>query len=118
MIVAKNWKQKQKQKLSRHKQKLHDTNKNSHGPNENSSAQTKLSQRKSCFSAELPEADLSAMRGYSAICNMMETQFDDDFETEECDAKQDSEESLIWYNFFRTFEYKEIILLLSKDVGI
>lgn len=82
-------------KLSRHKQKLHDTTKNSHGPNENSSAQTKLSQRKSCFSAELPEADLSAMRGYSAICNMMETQFDDDFETEECDAKQDSEESLI-----------------------
>ena len=85
----------QKQKLSRHQQKLHDTNKKSHGPNENSSAQTKLSQRKSCFSAELPEADLSAMRGYSAICNMIETQFDDDFETEECDAKQDSEESLI-----------------------
>ena len=50
--------------------------------------------------------------------NMAETQCDDDFETKEYNAEQDSEESFIRYYFFRGFEYKEIILLLFKKHGI
>ena len=82
-----------KQKLSRHKQKLHGTNKNFTAQKKISRHKQEDSWRKSCFSAELPEVDLSAMRGYPANSNMAEIQFDDDFETKEYDAEQDSEEA-------------------------
>ena len=42
--------------------------------------------------------------------------FDDGFESEDID--EDSEEDVIWYYFFRGFEYKEIILLLLKNHNI
>ena len=61
--------------------------------------------------------DLSAVSGYLATSNMAETQFDDD-ETGEYDAEQDSKESFIRYYFFRGFEYKEIILLLLKNMAL
>lgn len=104
-----------------HKQKLHGTNKNCqgtnkncHGTNKNFTTQKKtprhkqkLSWRKSCFSPEFPEVDLSAMRGYPAISNMAETQFDNDFETGEYDAEQDSEESFIRYYFSEALSTKK-----------
>ena len=80
-------------KLSRHKQKLHGTNKNFTAQTKISRHKQEDSRRKSCFSAELPEVDLSAMRGYPANGNMAEIQFDDDFKTKEYDAEQDSEEA-------------------------
>ena len=82
-----------KQKLSWHKQKLHGTNKNFTAQTKISRHKQEDSRRKSCFSTELPEVDLSAMRGYPANSNMAEIQFDDDFETKEYDAEQDSEEA-------------------------
>ena len=127
------------QKLSQHKQKFHGTSKNCHGTNKNFTAQTKTvtaqkknltaqtkisrhkqedSRRKSRFSAELPEVDLSAMRGYPANSNMAETQFDDDFETKENDAEQDSEEASFGIIFWEALSTKKSFCSYWKTMAL
>ena len=105
-------------KTPRHKQKLHGTNKNLTAQTKISRHKQEDSRRKSCFSAELPEVDLSAMRGYPANSNMAEIQFDDDLKTKEYDAEQDSEEAPFGIIFSEALSTKKSFCSYWKTMAL